>query len=308
MMDAPKLTASESQDPWWRVIAWIPAVLALAWCVYFRVGIPEPADWVFVRHEAPIPLRWAALFEVGHGSMFLVFRSVYVGLLSIPGFGLEFGNLLPWLLALATWSVARRVLRMLATRPHHPTVWIADLLLGLWIFHPAWGMNWLLAGRVREFLPLAAFGLALLSLNRSRSWSLCWCGALAWIVIAQASHVTGLLAWCAVGPAVYGAARSQGAPRPWRSMCCLLAWAALAQVVVWQGFRVDVPAQGLVAFATRDLGDVISYLSQLTTTAFPTLLSSHEPEQTAVIWGGCLVLIILALLRRRPIDARGGSL
>ncbi|MEE2888352.1 MAG: hypothetical protein VX951_13055, partial [Planctomycetota bacterium] len=220
----------------------------------------------------------------------------------------EFGNLLPWLLALVTWLVARRVLRMLATRPHHPTVWIADLLLGMWIFHPAWGMNWLLAGRVREFLPLAAFGLALLSLNRSRSWSLCWCGALAWIVIAQASHITGLLAWCAIGPAVYGAARSHGAPRPWRSMCCLLAWAALAHVVVWQGFRVGVPAPGLVAFATRDLGDLVSYLSQLTTTAFPTPLSSHEPEQTAVIWGGCCVLIILALLRRRPIDASGGSL
>lgn len=296
------------RHPWLAMLAWVPPLLALAWCIWFRVGVPEPAEWVFVRNEAPNPLRWSQCLDVEHGSAFLVYRCLYATLLSLPGIGFEFGNLLPWFAAFVTWLVSRRLLRKLVDpQAGAGLLWAVDLLLACWMFHPAWGLNWLLAGRVREFLPLAAFGMALLTLHGRGSWNLRWCGALFFVAIAEASHVTGLLVWMAIGPAVLGAARAQGVSRPLLSMFCFAGWAALVQVVVWQGLRVSAPPPGLVAFLSAQPGDLAMYLGRVTGLALPSLLPDFELAQGAV-YGlvGCL-LIVGTLAGRKPLDARTGT-
>lgn len=284
-------SAAGDTNPYPRLLAWLswlPPIAALAWTVWLRTGLPEPAAWVWRRHEAQPPMELVELLRAQEPVKYWLAELWQWAIAAVPEVGYADLALLSWCLALLLWRMSLGLCRRIQGRRLH---WVWAILLPAWVFHPQWGATWLLAERSREFLPLLflVLGLRQLLAASAGAWRIRL--ALLWACAATASGPAGGAVFLALALLVPQAARRADLPRPGREAVVFAVLVGVFQLFVTQALRREQAAEGLWTALVEDPGELGGWVLEL--------CGSPACAGVLVLLLSCLLLVLPALRFRR---------
>lgn len=215
------------------MLAWLPAIAALAWVCRYRMPVPFHDDWAFVmeyQRMVTSGFSWEELFRPINGHSLAVPKLVFAGVMGLLRGDLSLLPLLTWGLCVVSAAGAVWLSRdWRASLPGRGCLVV--LLWNLGLFSAAQDMTWFWNCTFHHYLPGACLVAALVLLAREDSWV--WPRlALAFALAAAAtlSFGAGFLVPFLLMPMVARALRER--TRLARAAACAL-WITAGAALTW---------------------------------------------------------------------------
>ncbi|MEO6598159.1 MAG: hypothetical protein ABIP94_25730 [Planctomycetota bacterium] len=277
--------------PWFAAL--LPALAAGLWAS-FAGRFPEP--WAERQALGEISSRWtfAEWADVQSEPWHVVARVLHLAVLHVSGMTMRWAALANVLLALLLVWCLSGLLRRIFMLGGPARAW-ARFGVGLMVFSPAFGANWLHGERLGVFLPPLALaaGLALLQRDGRFGWRAALAVGLAGL--APFCHGNGIVAFLALLPALAEAARRSGKSRGVAWIVAALLVGSVAAVYSMRSAGTISLGEGLLAHVTTAPIAAFGELLRATGRLWLDPLPATTFDETVL--GACSWLLPLILWR-----------